>query len=151
MTTRRNILKGGAGLAALLASGKAPAYIVKPMLAARQGIFIGERTPQDEYWGLCFTAEEAGAVVNMTKVGAAPAVSLESSLDGITWTTFDADGGTTPITLTNIGDKVYFRAGSAGNTRFASSNTKYHSFTLSKKVSASGSIMSLINGETPTS
>ena len=38
MTTRRDILKGGAGLAAILASGKAPAYLVKSMLAARNSI-----------------------------------------------------------------------------------------------------------------
>ena len=35
MTTRRNILKGGAGLAAILASGKAPAAFIKSMVAAR--------------------------------------------------------------------------------------------------------------------
>lgn len=35
MTTRRNILKGGAGLAAILATGKAPAYLVKSMVAAQ--------------------------------------------------------------------------------------------------------------------
>ena len=40
MTTRREILKGGAGLAAILASGNAPAYLVKSMLAAR-GSFFG--------------------------------------------------------------------------------------------------------------
>jgi len=40
MTTRRNMIKAGAGLAAILASGKAPAYIVKSMIAARQ-IFLG--------------------------------------------------------------------------------------------------------------
>lgn len=38
MTTRRDILKSGAGLAAILASGKAPAYLVKSMLAARNSI-----------------------------------------------------------------------------------------------------------------
>ena len=35
MTTRRDILRGGAGLAAILAAGKAPAAFVKSMLAAR--------------------------------------------------------------------------------------------------------------------
>lgn len=50
MTTRRNILKGGAGLAAILASGKAPAYIVKSMLAARNSIGTrvgGAKLPYD--------------------------------------------------------------------------------------------------------
>ena len=48
MTTRRDILKGGAGLAAILATGKAPAYLVRSMLAARQGIGRGgKRLPFD--------------------------------------------------------------------------------------------------------
>ena len=48
MTTRRNILKGGAGLAAILASGKAPAALVKAMLAARHGLCArGENLPFD--------------------------------------------------------------------------------------------------------
>lgn len=38
MTTRRNMIKAGAGLAAILASGKAPAAFVRSMLAARNGI-----------------------------------------------------------------------------------------------------------------
>lgn len=40
MTTRRDMLKSGAGLAAILATGKAPAAFIKSMLAARQ-IFLG--------------------------------------------------------------------------------------------------------------
>ena len=40
MTTRRHILKSGAGLAAILASGNAPAYLVKSMLASRIGIGV---------------------------------------------------------------------------------------------------------------
>ena len=50
MTTRRNILKGGAGLAAILASGKAPAYLVKSMLAAHNSIGMrvgGAKLPYD--------------------------------------------------------------------------------------------------------
>ena len=50
MTTRRNILKGGAGLAAILASGKAPAALVKAMLAARKSIGMksgGAKLPYD--------------------------------------------------------------------------------------------------------
>ena len=40
MTTRRNILKGGAGLAAILAAQSAPAILVRSMVAAR-GSFFG--------------------------------------------------------------------------------------------------------------
>lgn len=50
MTTRRNIIKAGAGLAAILASGKAPAALVRSMLAARHGIGMrvgGAKLPYD--------------------------------------------------------------------------------------------------------
>ena len=50
MTTRRNILKSGAGLAAILASGKAPAAFIKSMLAARNSIVTksgGAKLPYD--------------------------------------------------------------------------------------------------------
>ena len=50
MTTRRNILKGGAGLAAILATGKAPAALVRSMLAARNTIGTksgGAKLPYD--------------------------------------------------------------------------------------------------------
>lgn len=50
MTTRRNMIKAGAGLAAILATGNAPAYIVKSMLAARNSIGMksgGAKLPYD--------------------------------------------------------------------------------------------------------
>lgn len=50
MTTRRNMIKAGAGLAAILASGKAPAAFIKSMLASR-GSFLsrggGAKLPYD--------------------------------------------------------------------------------------------------------
>lgn len=42
MTTRRNILKGGAGLAAILAAQSAPAILVRSMVAARNGIMAAK-------------------------------------------------------------------------------------------------------------
>lgn len=104
-----------------------------------------------KYWGLYFEAEEAGVVINMTRDGmSVPTTTLETSTDGETWTTFDTSGsGTTPITLANIGDRVYFRAGSGGNTYFGSANQYGHTFTISKRCGAHGNIMSLLdaNGE----
>lgn len=96
------------------------------------------------YWGLYFEAEEAGAVVNMVKNGSPTAVTLETSTDGTNWTMFDAEGGTTPITLAHVGDRVYFRAGTVGNTQFGRSTSVYHKFTLSKKAGAHGNIMSIL-------
>ena len=97
------------------------------------------------YWGLYFEAEADNVTVNMTKTGSPSAVSLETSTDGTTWTTFDGEGGTTPITLTSKGDRVYFRAGSGGNTSFASDDSNYHAFTLSGACGAHGNIMSLLD------
>lgn len=49
MTTRRDVIRAGAGLAAILASGKAPANIVKSMLAARGAFLAARRKPKLPY------------------------------------------------------------------------------------------------------
>ena len=116
--------------------------------AAHCSMMLGAGSPTPPgpaYWGLCFTAEEPNVVVNMTKTGSPPAVTLETSTDGLNWTSFDADGGTTPITLANVGDKVLFRAGSGGNAQMASSLTARYVFTLSGPCAASGKITSLLD------
>lgn len=118
------------------------------LIAARNAMLAGGGG-SSEYWGMYFEAEAANVVVNMAKSGSPSAVTLESSPDGITWTAFDSEGGTTPITLANIGDKVYFRAGTGGNTTFASSTGTYHNFTLSGLAGCYGNIMSLIDGDDP--
>ena len=41
--TRRTLIKSGAGLAAIIAAGKAPAALVRSMLAARQSICAGRK------------------------------------------------------------------------------------------------------------
>lgn len=97
------------------------------------------------YWGLCFTAEEPGVVVNMSKSGSPPAVTLETSRDGVVWEPFDADNGTTPVTLAKAGDYVYFRAGPGGNVAMSSSYSDYRRFTLSARCAARGNIMSLFS------
>lgn len=116
------------------------------LIGARNAMLAGGGSqPSGGYWGLCFTAEEPNCVVNMGKKGTPPAVTLETSPDGMTWTSFDADGGTTPITLAAVGDKVYFRAGSGGNSQFGTSISIRHNFTITGKTAASGSIMSLLD------
>lgn len=106
------------------------------------------------FWGMYFEAEEAGAVVNMTKVGSpsTATIYLESSIDeGKTWQSFDAQNQTTPITLVNIGNRVYFRTPDGyANLRYGGTSTAaYRCFTLSKKCKAGGNIMSLCS-PTPT-
>ena len=92
---------------------------------------------------LCFTAEEAGSTVAMMKNGSAPTVSLEYSTDGNTWSPFVV--GSTTVTLANIGDKMYMRATSAGNTRISSSSSDYNQFEMTGKISASGNVDTLLN------
>lgn len=128
-----------------MASDAAP---VRSMLGARSAVNAAtSQEVEKPYWGLCFTAEEPDVVINMSKTGNPPAVTLETSRDGVKWTPFDAEGGTTPITLENIGDYVYFRATSHGNITFANGTSSYHCFTLLGYCAASGNIMSLINGD----
>ena len=101
------------------------------------------------YWGLCFTAEEANSTISMKSSSGAPSISIQTSVDGVNWTPFTV--GTTIITLANVGDKVYFAAGDAGNTRLAGIRGRSNRFVLAGKVSASGNIMSLLNNTTPAS
>ena len=90
---------------------------------------------------LCFTAENAGSTVAM-KVNGTPTKgqAFETSTDGATWSVFHP--GTTTITLTNVGDKVYFRG---NNTTVSESDSIYYQFVMSGKIAASGNIMSLLD------
>ena len=112
------------------------------------GLRNGMATKQGaDYWGLCFTAEEADATIQMVKVGgSAPSVSLEYSTDGKNWQSFEV--GTTTITLSKVGNKAWIRAGAGGNTNFGSLAfaSQYNKFVLSKSIAASGNIMSLLDG-----
>ena len=122
------------------------------MIAARQIAFgkaAGKKEETPAYWGLCFTAEEAGSTVAMqVNKSSAPTVTLETSYDGEIWEPFSV--GETTITLPKVGDKIYFRAGSGGNTKFANSVSEYNCFSMMGVVAASGNIMSLLDGENMT-
>ena len=135
------------GLLALLAVS-AIAAPVKSMIGATSVSWDRRKLDPIPYWGLCFTAEEPNVVVNMSKTGSPPVVTLETSRDGVTWIPFDADGGTTPITLKKAGDYVYFKAGEGGNERISESTSSYRTFTIANgRCGANGNIMSLLNGE----
>ena len=100
-----------------------------------------EPTPTANW--LCFTAEEANSTVAMEANRSAPTVSLEYSTDGNTWSPFEV--GTTTVTLANIGDKMYIRAPSAGNTGFGSSQVDYNYFVMTGKIAASGNVDTLLD------
>lgn len=92
---------------------------------------------------LTFEAKTAGATVTLKKNSNAPAVSLQKSTDGVTWTTYTVGAA---ITLNNVGDKVMFRASST-NTAFCifqKPNTYYHYFYITDECYIYGNIMSLL-------
>ncbi len=116
---------------------------------ARNKVYPFTQTPTFRSDWFYFEAVEAEAVVSMSAVGkSAPTVSLQYSTDGgNNWNDFTV--GSTSVTLLNAGDRVYFKAGSAGNTQLASGASNYNKFTTTKKVNVGGNIMYLLNGETP--
>lgn len=151
MQTRREIIKAGAGIAAILAAGKAPAAFVRSALAARNSFAAGggETPPAPEPRALCFTAEQAGSTISMSHGSSAPTLSLETSPDGIIWTPFIP--GMTVITLENIGDEVLFRAGAGGNLQISSSvaPARLNTFAMSGKIAASGDATALLDRANP--
>ena len=102
----------------------------------------GKSEPATPNW-LCFTAEQANSTVAMKANGSAPTVSLEYSTDGNTWSPFVV--GTTTVTLANIGDKMYMRATSSGNTGIGSSSSDYNKFVMEGKIAASGNVDTLLD------
>ncbi len=93
---------------------------------------------------LTFEAVSGSMQVALTAQGTnAPAVNLECSTDGTTWTSYTMGAG---IDLTNAGDKVMFRATSdATHTTLATSDDNYHKFTLSSNCYVYGNVMSLLS------
>ena len=95
---------------------------------------------------LCFTAEEAGSTVQLTKQGNAPSVNLQTSTDGRYWTPYTIED---TITLTNIGDKVYFKS-LGSNERISRSSSDYNMFVMTGKIAASGNVNSLLEEDEET-
>lgn len=104
---------------------------------------------------LCFTALANGSTIEMCTMDMfhdspssyAPAITLLTSSDGTTWTPFVV--GETTITLASVGDKVYFRAGSTGNSSLSrASGEAWNSFVITTGlVAASGDVTSLLDPE----
>lgn len=118
------------------------------LIAARNAMLAGGGSqPSGGYWGLCFTAEQANSTVAMVANGSAPSVNLLYSTDAANWQPFVV--GTTTVTLASVGDKVWLKARIDGNAAMGSI-TSSNTFTLSGQIAASGSIMSLLNGEAET-
>ena len=56
---------------------------------------------------LCFTAKAGQSTLRLSRIGNPASINLQTSTDGKSWTPYNI-GDT--ITLTNVGDKVYFKA-----------------------------------------
>lgn len=91
---------------------------------------------------LCFTANTANSTVQLTKNWSPTSVTLETSTDGSTRTTYTFWD---TITLSNIWDKVYFRNTSTTTTGFSTASNNYYRFILTWNINASGDTTSLIN------
>ena len=118
-------------------------YIKKRFVDLTHNQYIPPREGIDD--PLCFTACENGCTVTLTAAGEnPPSVSLEYSTDNQTWNTYNV--GTT-ITMSNYGDKVYFKG---INTTFGKSSGSLASgdcnrFVLTGLQRALGNIMSLVD------
>ena len=95
-------------------------------------IFLGEPPAKvkqhiEKYWTpLCFTAVNNGATIALKRIGNnLKTATFETSTDGQNWSDYTY---ATNITLTNVGDKVYFRA-KADNTNIVRNVSNYLQFT----------------------
>jgi hypothetical protein len=95
--------------------------------------------PDKDY--LCFTAEQANSTVKLEKNWSPTTVTLETSTDWRTWTTYTI-GNT--ITLSSIGDKVYWRNTSETATWFSTGTSNYYRFRIWWLVWASGDVNFLL-------
>lgn len=116
-----------------------------PNQSLMKNAYIGE-APY-EWNELCFTANTAGSTVKLTKTGSPTAVTLETSTNGLDWSTYTF---WTAITLTNIWDKVYFRNTSETTTWFSTSASNYYQFVMTWSISWSWDINYLLNKNSTT-
>ena len=96
---------------------------------------------------LCFEAVDAGATIALKCNGNnLKTATFQTSTDGQNWTDYTYE---TSITLSNAGDKVYFKA-KADNTSIVRDYSNYLQFTTTqeaKKVNVSENVMSLLAPE----
>ena len=92
---------------------------------------------------LCFTAAGSNASVQLVHGNNSPSVSLETSTDGVTWTSYSNE----VISLPNAGDKVYFRAadvnGAFCSSEMARSEAPYANYFDCSNVVVSGKLVSI--------
>ena len=106
-------------------------------------IFLWDKQVRPKvYPYLCFTANAAGSTVKLNKSWSPTAVTLETSTDGNTWSTYTIWN---TITLSSVWDKVYFRNTSETTTRFSTSGSSIYYFWMTWSIDASWDLTYLIN------
>lgn len=91
---------------------------------------------------LCFTANTANSTVQLRKYWSPASVTLETSTDGSSWSTYTIWN---TITLSNVWDKVYFRNTSETTTRFSLNTSDYYRFIMTWNIAASWDVNYLLN------
>ena len=107
-------------------------------------IYIWQDIPVDY---LCFTAEQANCSISLNKTGSPTSVTLETSTDWSTWSSYTIWN---IITLSNLWDKVYFRNTSETTTWFSTSSSDYYTFNVSWNIAWSWDINVLLNKNSTT-
>ena len=89
---------------------------------------------------LCFTALDYPDTIQLNKYGNPSSITLEYSTDKSTWIEFVPT--VTTVTLSNLGDKVWFRG---NNSTFTTGPFDHWYFRTSKRTNVDGNIMSLLD------
>ena len=125
-------------------------FLGNPPESIRQWIINDYNRKQEERKRkipLCFEAVDSGATIALKcNVNNLKTATFQTSTDGQNWSDYTYE---TSITLTNAGDKVYFKAKS-DNTAIVRDYSNYLQFTTTqntKRVKVSGNIMSLLAPE----
>lgn len=111
------------------------------LLIRRRNLLIRKQEEEMNIRAVCFKAD-GEQTVSITKVGSAPAITMQYSYDGVNWDAWDLSalpfGGST---------KVYVRG--VNNARFSTGVRNYHYFTFGTEsyVYVSGIAESLLDGE----
>ena len=124
-------------------------YTLSGLLLCLMTLFTlnASAAPDKNY--LCFTAGKADSWVNVWVNGTPADVTLQTSTDGTNWNEYTLN---TPITLANIGDKVYFRNAKTASevNGFSVSVTNCYKFDVYGSIAASGNVMSLVDKDCAT-
>jgi len=123
VTTRREIIKAGAGLTAILAAGKAPAHLVRSMLGGRNALMAGKRLPYDaevEY------LESTGT--QWIDTGIRPASTTKAVVD----TAFTSGSVLGAIVSSNYSTWFCFTGGTATTVRYYYGGVSNYDYTIDK-------------------